>query len=127
VALGVLASAAHAGSELGIRLVEANSRRGGMGPGLEDVAGLLRENLPFNTFRLVSSGALRLPARGSTADLGSGLAVTCSGSQRNLSVTVTRGRRPLLRTTVALRDDRPWILGGFPGGDGKLIVILLAR
>jgi hypothetical protein len=36
-------------------------------------------------------------------------------------------RDVLLRTTAALEDGKPLILGGFPSAGGRIILILLVR
>jgi hypothetical protein len=115
-----------AGPTLTIRLVDASNTGKGAGGGLEDVAQLLKENLPFNSFRLLANKSMPLPASGSVA-LSEGIQARCSGDQRNLSVVIERGRKVQIQSTVELRNGIPLILGGLPSDTGKLIVILLAK
>ena len=124
--LMMTAGAVLAGPTLTIRLVDANNSGQGAGGGLGDVAQLLRENLPFNSFRLLASQSMPLPANGSVS-LAQGVQARCSGDQRNLSVVIERGRKTQIQSTVELRNGIPLILGGLPSDTGKLIVILLAR
>jgi hypothetical protein len=125
-ALMVSAGAVLAGPTLTIRLVDASNSGQGAGGGLEDVAQLLKENLPFNSFRLVANRSMPLPANG-TVSLAEGIQARCSGDQRNLSVAIERGGKAQIQSTVELRNNTPLILGGMPSDKGKLIVILLAK
>jgi hypothetical protein len=125
-ALMLSAGIALAGPMLSIRLVEASNAGQGMGSGLNDVAQLLKENLPFTSFRLLANQSMPLPANGSVS-LAQGILARCSGDQRNLSVVIERGRRPQIQSTVELRKDIPLILGGLPSENGKMIVILLMK
>jgi hypothetical protein len=125
-AMGLSAGIVLAGPELSIRLVEASNSGQGAGGGLEDVAQLLKDNLPFDSFRLLAEKSMGLPANGSVA-LAEGIVVKCSGDQGNLSVTIERGRKEQIRNTIELRKDSPFIVGGFPSGKGKTIVVLRLR
>jgi len=118
--------AAFAGSTLSIRLVEAGNAGQGMGAGLGDVAHLLQNNLPYKTFQLQASRSMSLPAS-SVASLSSGIVARCSGGQDNLNVVLERGGKRIMQTTVELRDGIPLIIGGISSGQGKLIVVLLAK
>ena len=121
------ATTTFAGSTLSVRLVEASNGGGGMGTGLGDVAHLLQSNLPYRSFQLLGSRSMSLPAESSAA-LGRGVTVNCSGQQGGVTVTVDIGGRTALQSTVSLRDNTPLVLGGFSSGSkGKLIVILLAK
>jgi hypothetical protein len=111
---------------LTIRLVEASNKGQGVGPGLGDVGPLLQNNLRFNSFRLINSGSLPLPAGGNVS-LGQDLAARCVGDPRNLSVTILRGSKVVLKSTVELQRGTPFIMGGLPAEGGKLIVVLIVR
>jgi hypothetical protein len=121
-----VAAAAHAAPTLSVRLVEASREGGGVGRDLGDVAAVLQQNMPFDTFRLLSSRTMRLPGD-QQHDMGSGYAVRCAGEQQSLAITVSRDGRVVLRSTVALRDETPLILGGFPSRSGKIIIVLVVR
>lgn len=114
-----------AGSSLSVRLVHASNKQPGNGAGLGDVIHVLR-TLRYKNYRLVSASSLRLPANNATTSL-SGYSVRCSGPQSGLKITVSRGNRQLVNTTVSLRDGKPIILGGLPSGEGKLILVFVAR
>ncbi len=119
------ASSSFAGSRLSIRLVHATNQRQGSTRGLEDVAHVLKRSLPFNHFRLVSSRGTGLPASGvQSLD---GYAVQCQGPQNALKINVSRGGRRMVNTSVSLRDGTPFVLGGLPSRDGKLILVFVAR
>jgi len=115
-----------AGSILTVRLVEASNAGQGMASGLGDVANLLQGNLPYKTFQLLASRSMALPAS-SVASLNYGIVARCSGGQENMSVVLERGGKKIMQTSVELRDGTPLIIGGISSGQGKLIVILLAK
>jgi len=123
--LTVCAAPARAGSELSIRLVEASegARGGSLGGHLSK---MLPANLPFKQYDLLDSQSLALPASGSVT-LKGGFMVTCSGGQQNLSVSLFRNNELLLTTLLNLQDDKPVVLGGFPGARGKVMIVLEAR
>jgi hypothetical protein len=125
-ALMMFAAPVFAGPTLTIRLVDASNSGKGAGGGLGDVAQLLKDNLPFNSFRLLANQSMPLPADG-TVSLAAGIQARCSGDQRNLRVVIERGRKAQIQSTVELRNGVPLILGGLPSDTGKLIVILLVR
>lgn len=120
------ATQAQAESSLSIRLVQASNQAAGVAGALGDVAELLKTNLPFDTFTLLSSKTLGLPAAGQVG-LGNEFTVSCQGTQRSLSIRVSRGGEKVLDTTVSLQSGIPLILGGFPAKPGKMILILLAN
>lgn len=120
------AGAVFAGSTLSIRLVEASNAGQGMGTGLGDVAHLLQNNLPYKTFQLLASRSMSLPAS-SAASLSAGIVARCSGGQNNMNVILERGGKKIMQTSVELRDGTPLIIGGISSGQGKLIVVLLAK
>ncbi len=126
--LGLLLSAGEvfAGSTLTVRLVEASHAGQGIGAGLGDVAQLLQNNLPYKTFQLLASRSMSLPAAG-VASLNSGIVARCSGGQDNMNVILERGGKKIMQTTVELRDGIPLIIGGISAGQGKLIIVLLAK
>lgn len=125
LALIGLAGTAAAGS-VSIRLVQASNEGSGVGGGLGDVAQLLQDNLKFKSFQLVSSKSIGLPASGA-AELGQGFTARCSGTADNLSVSIERGGKRVLSSTVQLQPGTPVMMGGFSSGNGKMIVILSLR
>lgn len=126
VAFMTCAAGAYAGSTLSIRLVEASHAGRGMGAGLGDVSSLLQNNLPYKSFQLLASRSMPLPAKG-VASLSAGIVAKCTGGQDNLNVVLERGGKRVMQTTVELRDGTPFIIGGITSGQGKLIVVLLAK
>ena len=117
---------AHAAGAVDIRFVRAH-REQSVSPALRDVEGLLRSNLPYQGFELLSRTSMRLPARGQSAGLARGYRVRCDGDARRLSVRVDRGDNTVLNVAVALRPGNPVILGGFPDGQDRLLLVLVAR
>jgi hypothetical protein len=117
---------AFGGGSLSMRLVEASNAGSGVDSHLRDVASALKGQLPFNSYRLLSSGGASLPA-GNTKTSLSGYSVTCNGPQNALKITISHGKRTLVSTTASLRNGRPILLGGFPSNGGKLIIVFVAR
>jgi hypothetical protein len=126
VILLAVSSAVWAGSELEIRQVAARKDGEGVGPGLQDIQTLLSENMPFKSYRLLASKKTPLPAAAEVG-LAEGYSVACKGEQGNLDVVIRRKKAELLRTTATLRDGKPLILGGFPGADSSILIILLTK
>ena len=127
-ALCLTAGAAMAKPELSIRLVEASNTGQGVSRGLEDVSQMLKDNLPFNTFRLLSTRSMPIPASGEVA-LAEGISARCAGDARGLRVIIEQSGRVQLQSTVALRKDTALILGGFPSArpNARMIVILMLK
>ncbi|MDP6524620.1 MAG: hypothetical protein QGI24_09410 [Kiritimatiellia bacterium] len=113
---------------LNIRLVEAYNEgsASSQGAALRDIESMLRRNLPYRNFRLVSSGSLSVPANG-MVKLDRDVTVRCSGTLNNMSVVLERKRKMALQTRVRLSPGRPFIVGGFPSERGKLLVVLVVR
>jgi hypothetical protein len=126
VLLGLLgAIPAHAGSVLQVQLVSADKTQASPRSGLGAVEGLLKRNTPYSNFQVLAVRSAALPAS-TTLDMGRGVIVKCAGAQDRLSIEVLSGGRAMLRSTVSLRDQTPLVLGGFPSGGSKLMVIVTA-
>jgi hypothetical protein len=123
--LCLLSASAVAGS-LSIRLVRASNTPGGNSAGLGDVIPVLKKSLVYSHYSLAGSTSMKLPAQNSVRQLGS-YSVTCNGQQGNLAITVRHGRKQLLNTRVSLSSRKPLILGGFPAGNDKLVLVFVAR
>ena len=111
---------------LTIRLVEASNSGRGVGDGLRDVAGLLRNNMPFSSYVLLDTRQAAVPGNGIVTMQG-GYRVEYSGGPGSLTVTIQRGGKVLLRSTVALTSVSPVVVGGFPSGNGKAIFVFTLR
>lgn len=122
----LLAAPAYANREVDIRLVRAQTT-GSLSPQLADVADLLQNNLPFQGYSVLGRTRLPLPNRGQSVTFPGNLVVRCSGNQERLTVVVRRHETVLLNAVVSLRDNRPVILGGFPEGRDRLLLIVVAR
>ena len=126
----VLVVPAFAGNQLSIRLVEVNYIGGsggeeGVGVGLEDVIDILKRNLASANYRLVDSCVVALPAD-ETRTIGE-YTLKCSGTRRNLAVTVLRFGKQVLRTAnVPVQPDKPFIIGGLPGKLGPMLLVFVA-
>ena len=114
-----------AGERLSIRLVEA-SNDGKGAAGVEDIAGMLRKNINYQSFALLGRGSMPLPAQNAASRIGA-YTVTGSGPQNNLSIRVRKGGSEVLSTTVRLKDRTPLVVGGFPGGKGKMVLVFVAE
>ena len=123
--LCLLSASAMAGN-LSVRLVKASNTPGGSSAGLGDVLPVLKKSLVYSHYALAGSTSLSLPAKQTSRQLGA-YSVTCDGEQGNLAISVRHGRKQLLNTRVSLSSRRPLILGGFPAGDGKLVLVFVAR
>ena len=115
-----------AGEFVTLRLVEASNTDGGVPPELKDVGGILRAQLPFTNYRLVDRGKCNLPAN-QTIRMSRGYNIQCTGTQDNFTVNVRQRKSEILQTTVAIKDGKPLMLGGFPSDKGKLLLILLVH
>ena len=115
-----------AGDQLSIRLVKASNSDRGSSAGLQDVFAKLAKSLPYKHYSLVASGSLRLPAKKAVQQLGE-YTVRCDGKQSELSITVQRKGKQVLRKTANLPDGTHLIVGGFPTAGGKLILVFVAR
>ena len=124
--LAMLTAGAQAASSLSIRLIEASNTGSGASAGLKDVAGILKGSLAFSRYDLLGSCALRLPAAGEKSKVGE-YEVICRGGQQSLSITVTRGGQVMLTTQVRMQEGAPLILGGFPGGAGRHVLVFTVR
>lgn len=113
-----------AGNTVLIRAVEASNQTSGIAAGLNDVASAL-QRMSYTGYVIKGTATLPLPAGGSTGV--AGYSVSCQGPQNGMTITVKHGGRQLLSTTANLRDGKPLILGGFPSGQGIMVLILLAR
>jgi hypothetical protein len=124
--LTMLTAGAQAASSLSIRLPEASNAGSGVSPGVNDVAAILKGSLAFSSYRLIGSRSMSLPAAGAKNRVGD-YEVICLGGQQSLAITVTRGGRVMLTTQVRMQDGAPLILGGFPGGSGRHVLVFTAR
>ena len=125
-AIALLAAPVLAGSQINIRLIEATDSGTGNPAGLADVIGVLKRSLVYKNYSLVAQASLPLPAANRVVTLGS-YSVSCSGQQGSLAISVRRGGRVMLNTNISLRDNRPLIVGGFPSGRGKRVLVFVAR
>ncbi len=115
-----------AGELVTLRLVEASNTGDGVSPELKDVGSILKAQLPFKSYRLVDRGKCKLPADQSIG-MSRGYRIRCTGVQDNFTIKIRQGKSEILQTTVALKDGKPLMLGGFPSNKGKLLLILLAK
>jgi len=124
VLLGSLPAAA--GGRLSVRLVEAHNEGTGVSSALGDLAGMLQRNLPYKRFDLVGSGTAQLPGEGSLSLQGD-VALRYAGASNALRVSLHRGGKRLLSSTIALAPGKPFVLGGFRGPRGRMMVVLILR
>lgn len=125
--LGLTAALAqNAPESVSVRLVTASRDAGTADPRLQDVLPLL-QNLGLKSFRL--EGESKLAFRdGAAATLGKGYRLELADVQgRNAMVRVSQNQRDLVRTRLALREDKPvtWVFDD-PAG-GKVIIVIKSR
>ena len=110
-----------------VRLVQASH---GPAPeqteALRDVLPLLRRNLRFQSYQLLSDR--RFTARtAKQVQLGRDFSLTVTSvSERTLGVSVASGQRRLLSTRAHLVPNKPLLLGGFPDRKGRTHIIILS-
>ena len=108
---------AMAGPEmLNVKLVKLSSR-GGVTPGLENVAAIIQRNLPYAGCELVDQKACVLPAN-ATLKFKGNYSLVCTSKAEGLVVTILKNDKLMLSTAVNLKDSTPVMLGGFVGGAG---------
>lgn len=108
---------AMAGPEmLNVKLVKLSSR-GGVTPGLENVAAIIQRNLPYAGCELVDQKACVLPAN-ATLKFKGNYTLVCTSKAEGLVVTILKSDKLMLSTAVNLKDSTPVMLGGFVGGTG---------
>ena len=123
--LGSASAHAQQAGVLRVRLVTASNDEGTAGPGLEDVLPLLKKNLRFASYRLVSEKRAAL-TNGLTMSLGLGYHLTVDEvAGQTLTVQVNRQTTKLVRTRLLLQPDRPVILGGFQHGENKTLIVIV--
>lgn len=109
-----------------IRLVEAfNSNQASVSSGLQDVSGILKKNLRFNSFKLLGSNIVNLPANAPVTIGPYQLILT--GDSGNLSVRVLKDRKNIFQSKVKLIQNSPVLIGGFQGKTGKIIFIFNSK
>jgi hypothetical protein len=119
-----------AGDSLSIRLVEASEQASTnkADAALADIVSIMQKSpvFRFASYRLAGSSSMRLPARKYSRVL-DGFKIRCDGKQDDLSITVYRNKKQLLKTTVSLKDNKPLMFGGLPGKTGKMILVFLTK
>ena len=92
---------------------------------LSDILPLLRENLRFQSYRLLCSRRVVL-REGNKVDLTGGLRMVFSEVRGvDFRVRVEKGKGRLIETRLRLRPGKPVILGGLPAdGAGTLLLVL---
>lgn len=124
-AMGSVPSVVWSADSVDIRFVRAH-HGSSVSPALRDVEGLLRANLPYQGFELLTRTRMPLPNRGQSVSLARGYRLRCRGDARRLSVRVIRDDESVLNVAVALRPRNPVILGGFPDGSDRLLLVFVA-
>ena len=115
-------SVADTPDSLSIRMVQA-SQGSGIDPGLQDVAALMKGNLAFSSFKLLESKTAPLPAPAPLLFAGK-YKVTLQGLAGDLAITVTHGRKPVIKTHVKLHGRMPLVLGGIASRNGIILFVL---
>ena len=123
----LLAVPAWAGGKMTVRMVKASGGEALLDPQLADVKAVLGE-MPaqFKRFELLAKQEVALPAD-STLKFAGGFVLICKGQQKAMEVQVQQDGKPLLKSTVALQDTMPLVVGGFPVEGGKMLFVLLTQ
>lgn len=110
--LTVVAAPSQAAIEmLSVKLVKS-TKNGSVTPGLEDVAAIIKRNLPYNGCEQIDQKACVLPANATLVFRGNyQMMLQSQGSE--LAVTITRKERTLISTRITLKANTPVIIGGF--------------
>ena len=116
----------YAGDRVSIRLVEASNNGSNISSKLQDVHSILQSQIAYKNYNLVGSTSCQLPAD-QTLKMAYGFKLKCSGKQQNFTLSVKQKKVELLKTTLNLKDGKPVVLGGFPHGKSKLLLILLVK
>ncbi len=130
LALLLASLSAIAGDLLTVRLVHASYETGATDNALADIEPALRNQLPltFKSYRMLDKRQIRLPAKTEQV-LVNKLILRCEGPRQALRVMVDRqedgATREVLHTTLSLEDGKPLVIGGFPGEDGRLLLVFL--
>ena len=114
------------GTPITVRLIAASTKPGpDDSRRLKDVLPLLQGNLRFQSYDLVSTRKLRADD-GTSVNLGRDLRLTLSDVDGlSMVVQLVKGRKTVVQTRLALRKNRPVLLGGIPSsGDEQLIVVI---
>ena len=98
------ASLASAGI-MSVRLVHATDAEVGIDPGLSDIAGIL-SSLRFESFSLLDSDTVQLPAEDARIRMAQGYTLTCNGTQDDLAIEMHHNGRALLKTGETYRQPK---------------------
>lgn len=86
---------------------------------LSDILPLLRGNLGFSNYQLISQRRMTVED-GAAADLGEDLTLEIGNiGAKHCTIRISRQGQELISTRVRLAPGRPLVLGGFPAGDGS--------
>lgn len=109
-----------------VRQVRASHGPARIDPALQDVGGLLQQNVPFSVFTLMHQGSYTPPGR-AVLTLAAGYQVLCRGDAGNMRIEISRQGESLLNTTVSVAPGQPLVLGGFSAPDGGRILFIFTR
>lgn len=121
-------ASAKAANDLPVRLVLAQQRDEPFASrGLRDVSKLLRQNLRYNSYRLLQEKTIT-PKSGSSVSLRKGLKLAFFQVNGNvMKVRILQKDQELVSTRLTLRPRHPLVLGGFHAGDNGILIIILGR
>lgn len=128
----LLAGAATAGAQgrpaqhrtIKVRLLLADNSGESSSEDLNDILPLLKKNLRFNSYRLVSQRTTQ--ARASTLDLPFAYKLQYTDVDLpSVTVSISRKAKTLLRTRLYLRPGRPVLVGGFQHGRDSTVILVL--
>ena len=121
-----LAATAQAGSQVSIRLVAILPGPSSDSVGVDDVLAVLKKNIGENRYMVSAEDKISLPADNQAVSLVD-VTVVCSGTQKDLQISVRHKGKQLINTNVSLEDGKPFILGGASGKKSKFVLVFVAR
>ena len=121
----VLAAPCMAEEQLSVRIAEAAPSHSQTDEALKDVIAVLKRVLGDTNYKLVAQCAVSLPAN-ETRTLGQ-YTIACSGPKNNLTISVSRDRKEIVKTTVSFQKNSPFIvadnLPGMKKGQALVFVV----
>tara|TARA_B100000609_G_C17021502_1_gene333921 strand:+ start:255 stop:674 length:420 start_codon:yes stop_codon:yes gene_type:complete len=127
IAAAIFSFASYAGDSVSLRLVEASNSSDIVSAELSDVAATLQKNLPFRSLKLLDSKMTAVPAANSRITMAGGYVIVCNGPQDKLQISISKGKKEMVTSTVELQDQVPLFIGGFPAGESRILLVLISK
>lgn len=102
---------ANTGAQVSVRLVAIMPGPASDSSGVNDILDALKNTLGDKRFLLSAEDKIVLPADQQRITL-EHVTLVCSGTQKNLQISVSIKGKQVISTNVELEDGKPFILGG---------------